>query len=109
LIVWAISANVPLIGYSIQVNVWLLMLGIIPQLIGHSSANYVIRYMSPSIVSLAILGEPVGTSILSILFIHEWPTPYQVVGGSIILLGIAIPMTTELWFKHRSAAQPANH
>ena len=70
--------------------VWIFGLAIIPQLIGHSSFNWALKYLPATLVSIALLGEPVGTVILSYLFLKESPTILEIVGGILILLGIMI-------------------
>jgi drug/metabolite transporter (DMT)-like permease len=41
-------------------------------------------------MSVALLGEPIGSSLLAyvIPWIHQEPSLYTIVGGSIILVGI---------------------
>jgi len=79
-----------IIGYSPMMYVWIFGLAIIPQLIGHSSFNWALKYLPATLVSIALLGEPVGTVILSYLFLKESPTILEIVGGILILLGIMI-------------------
>ena len=68
--------------------IWLLLLAIFPQTIGHGSLNYSIGHISPVIVSVALLGEPVGSTLMGILFFHEIPTPLKLIGAGIILAGL---------------------
>lgn len=77
-------------GYPPLTYLWFLLLAIIPQLLGHTSFNWAIRYLSPSLVTLAILAEPIGASLLGYLIFHEIPTLQTIQGSAIILLGIAI-------------------
>jgi len=65
-------------------------LAIGPQIIGHSSFNWALRYLPASFVSVALLGEPIGTSILAVLLLNEQPTGFEILGGAIILCGIYI-------------------
>jgi drug/metabolite transporter (DMT)-like permease len=67
---------------------WMLCLALIPQLIGHSSYNWALRYLPASLVSITTLGEPVGSAILAFFFLGEKPTPISLVGGILILVGI---------------------
>jgi len=81
-------------AYQANIWVWILLLAIVPQLIGHSTFNYFLKYLSAAFVSIALLGEPVGTVILAYLFLHESPSILEVIGGVMILAGIAIATTT---------------
>lgn len=78
------------VGYSTVTYVWLFLLAIIPQLVGHSAFNYSLRYAKASMVSIALLGEPIGTVLLAMFFLRENPTPLEIIGGSLILVGIFI-------------------
>ena len=74
--------------YPLSVFGWFLLLAIIPQVIGHSSFNWALRYLPATFVSLALLGEPVGATILAMIFLRETPLLNEVVGGGMILSGI---------------------
>ena len=76
--------------YSPQTYVWFVLLAIIPQLIGHTVLNWALGYLPATFVSVALLGEPVGTVILSYLFLREAPTFLELAGGILILAGIYI-------------------
>ena len=60
-----------------------------PQLVGHTSYNYALRYERASLVSVAMLGEPIGATLLAWAFLGEIPGPATLAGGIAILLGIA--------------------
>ena len=77
-----------LLGYSKEIYLWLLLLAVIPQSIGHTSLNWALAYVPAAFVSVALLGEPVGTIILSSIFLRETPTILELMGGALILIGI---------------------
>ncbi|MEA5077547.1 MAG: DMT family transporter [Anaerolineaceae bacterium] len=79
-----------LTGYSPQTYLWLLGLALIPQIIGHSAFNWALKYLSAAYVSIALLGEPIGTVILTMIFLRESPSALELVGGGLILLGILV-------------------
>jgi len=68
--------------------VWLFALALVPQVIGHSTFNWALKFLSAAYVSIALLGEPVGTVILAFFILKEKPTIFEVVGGVLILGGI---------------------
>jgi len=84
-----------LIGYSPAIYLWFLLLGIIPQILGHSSFNWALRYLPAAFVSLALLGEPVGTTILAVILLRENPTIVELAGGILILIGIYLASRSE--------------
>lgn len=75
--------NLPPVAY-----VWLLCLGIGPQLIGHSSLNWALRHLSATHVAMATLAEPIGACLLAWLLLGELPSPLVTVGGAVTLAGI---------------------
>jgi len=68
----------------------LLALGILPQLFGHTLFNWALKYVSAAFVSLTLLGEPIGTIILALIFLKERPTFLEGVGAVLIMIGILI-------------------
>lgn len=77
-----------LFGYSAHTYLMLVLLAIIPQLIGHSSLNLAVRLIPVTLVSVAILGEPVGATVLACLILGEAPSINEIAGGLLILIGI---------------------
>lgn len=77
-----------LAGYSWATYGWLIALGLVPQLFGHSTFNWALRYLSAAYVSVALLGEPIGASLLALLLLGEAPVALELVGGALILAGI---------------------
>lgn len=80
----------PIFSYSGHTYMWLLALGIFPQLLGHSLFNWSLKYISAAYVSLTLLGEPIGTIILAIILLNESPTFLEGFGAVLILIGIVI-------------------
>ncbi|MBY0096868.1 DMT family transporter [Mesobacillus maritimus] len=73
-------------------NDWLffLLLAIIPTLLGHTLLNWAVKWVSTSMISVAILFEPVGATVLAYNVIGETINPSQVIGGLVVLLGISL-------------------
>lgn len=70
--------------------VWLILMALFPQLLGHSSYNYALRFLPTTYVAVVALAEPVGTSILAFFLLNELPPPLTLIGAAVILIGIAI-------------------
>ena len=84
-----------LLGYSPLTYLWLLLIAIFPQLIGHSTYNWALRYLPVALVAVTTLGEPIGSSILAFIILKEIPTTLQIVGGILILAGIYVTSRKE--------------
>jgi drug/metabolite transporter (DMT)-like permease len=78
------------IGHPSQIYFWLVLLALIPQLLGHSTFNWALRYLSATYVSITLLGEPIGSAILAYFFLNEIPTGLMVFGAILILIGIFV-------------------
>lgn len=90
LVLIVIISKEPIFSYSGKTYLWLLALGVFPQLLGHSLLNWSLKYISAAYVSLMLLGEPIGTIILASLFLKEIPTLFEGVGAALIMIGIVI-------------------
>jgi len=88
LIIFSLIAGEHFGGYSIQSVFWLILLALIPQIIGHSTLNWTLGFLPASSVSIALLGEPVGSSLLAWVFLAEAPNCLELIGGMIVLLGV---------------------
>lgn len=64
LIATCILTDQQLFGFSTKTYAALLALALVPQLIGHTTFNWTLRFLSPATVSVLILGEPIGATIL---------------------------------------------
>jgi drug/metabolite transporter (DMT)-like permease len=95
LIIIMLSARENPFGYSPQIYLWLTLLAVIPQLIGHSTFNWALGYLSAAYVSITLLGEPVGSTILAYFILHEKPGLIKLIGGGLILVGIYIASRSE--------------
>jgi drug/metabolite transporter (DMT)-like permease len=83
----------PLTGYPPRE--WLLFAGLAvgPGLLGHTLVNWALAHLQSSVVSVSLLAESVGASVLALLLLSETPTAFTVVGGGIVLTGIAVTAT----------------
>ena len=86
-VVMFLAGQSPL-GYPLQAYVWIFLLALIPQIIGHSTFNWALGYLPAAFVAVTTLGEPVGSAILAFFFLQETPSMVMIAGGVLILFGI---------------------
>jgi drug/metabolite transporter (DMT)-like permease len=88
LVLVALAAGARLGGFAPASWLMLLALALGPQLLGHSSFNWALKYLSATLVALAVLGEPVGSTILAWLLLGEAVGLVKVAGMALLLAGI---------------------
>ena len=88
LVIFSLFSQKNFFGYSWATYLFLFLLALIPQLIGHTTINWALKYLPASMVALTYLGEPVGSTILAYFILNEELTPWKVFGGILILAGI---------------------
>ena len=86
----SLLSGISLTGYGASTWGWLLLLALIPQIIGHSSLNWALRHLPVTYVSLSVLAEPIGSTLLAWWVLSEPPTWAAVLGGALILVGLLI-------------------
>ena len=96
LVVLCIIGRIPLVGYPGKTYAVFALLALLPQILGHSSFNWALGHFSPTFVSLAILGEPIGATILARALLDERPEPTFFLGGPLILVGIYLASRQEM-------------
>jgi drug/metabolite transporter (DMT)-like permease len=95
LLLVTLLAGLPLWGYTWQAYLWILLLALGPQLLGHTSFNWALAHLSTTFVALAILGEPVGSAIFAFVLFGETFEPVQLVGFVLLLVGIGLGILGE--------------
>ena len=88
--VMSFATGTSLTGYSSNEYLLFLVIAIVPMIFGHTLYNWTLKYVTAPVVSISILGEPVGASILAYIFLNETPTFMILVGGAVTLIGILI-------------------
>jgi drug/metabolite transporter (DMT)-like permease len=88
--------GISLTGYAASAYLAALALALIPQLLGHTSYNWSLRYVSPTFVAVVTLGEPVGSAFLAWLIFAESFAPIQAVGFVLLLAGIYLAAVGEM-------------
>jgi drug/metabolite transporter (DMT)-like permease len=92
LLLATLGAGHSLTGYSSRDFSLFFALALGPQLLGHTSFNFALKRISPGVLALLLLAEPIGSSLLAYVILHEVPPSSTWVGGSIILLGVVIAL-----------------
>jgi len=88
LIFFALLSGDSFFGYSSRDYFLFLLLALVPQLIGHTTVNWALRFFSATLVAVFILGEPILATLLAFFLLGEPVGPRIFLGGTLVLLGI---------------------
>ncbi|WP_046175850.1 DMT family transporter [Domibacillus indicus] len=87
LFLYNLAATVEMTGYSAHEWGIFLLLAIVPT-ISHVINNWLMNYVNATTISMSILGEPVGATLLAVLLLGERLTGWQAAGGILVLVGV---------------------
>jgi len=82
------------LGLTPRTYLWMTLLALVPQLLGHSIFNWSLKYIPVSLVSVTLLGEPVGSTVLAYFILQESPGWVKIIGAILILAGIWLAART---------------
>jgi drug/metabolite transporter (DMT)-like permease len=105
----ALLVGVPMAGYPAQAWLWLALIALIPQIIGHSSYNWALGHLPATFVSLAALTEPIGATILAWIVLQEPPKVVTLAGGILILIGLGLATIRHRTSQHTSLERHRSH
>lgn len=94
LLVGCVAGHVSLAGYP--ASAWWRIAAVTAgaQFLGHSLFNRVLRTVSPTMVSLAILFEVPGAAAIAAIWLHQTPRATAVPGLLLLLVGIGVVIAT---------------
>lgn len=85
------------------------LLAIVPTL-AHIINNWLLNYVNATTISVSILGEPVGASLLAVWLLGEHMTGIQIAGGVLVLTGMFLFLMRQssgMPSKGKTSAAPA--
>ncbi|RHW42535.1 DMT family transporter [Neobacillus notoginsengisoli] len=90
----------------VQQSDWIhfILLALLPTLLGHSLFNWVVKWISTSMISMAILFEPIGAAILAYILLGESVIWSQIVGGGVVIAGLSLFIINERRLKLKQIA-----
>ncbi len=88
LAVYNISAGYAMTGYGAKEWVLFSLMAIVPTVLGHMLFNWLLKYMNATSISMGVLGEPVGASILAWILLGEAMTPLQMLACLLLIFGV---------------------
>src|SRR5205807_2214002 len=89
------AASIRFNGYPPKTWGLFVLMALVPQIMGHTVFNFVLRDLDPTVVTVGIMGEPIGASLLAVAFFAEVPSWWTAVGGALVLAGIYLAVTAQ--------------
>jgi drug/metabolite transporter (DMT)-like permease len=77
-------------GFEAETWLWMALLALGPQVIGHTLFNLLLRDVDPTVIAVAIMGEAVGATLLALALFGEIPSAGAIAGGALLLTGIFV-------------------
>ncbi|KGX86572.1 DMT family transporter [Pontibacillus litoralis] len=90
LILYNVITTKPFTGYSTETWMYFLALAIIPTFFGHTLFNWALKWVSTSSISMSIVFEPIGASLLAYFILGEKISGFQWLGGAIVIFGLSL-------------------
>lgn len=88
-------SGVEFAGFPAVTWLYLLCIAVGPQILGHTTFNFLLRDVDATVVAVAIMGEPIGASLLALALFAEVPPLTAIVGGALVLAGIYVAITAQ--------------
>ncbi|MEW6746017.1 MAG: DMT family transporter [Planctomycetota bacterium] len=90
LVVAALLSGEPLVAFRWGTCLLLVAVGMVPQVLGHTSFNHALRAAGAPLVALVSVGEPIGASLLALVILGEPLRTATLTGGALVILGILV-------------------
>lgn len=85
--IYNLVLEIDFVGYEAQEWGIFLLLAIFPT-IAHVIFNWLLNYINSTTISMSVLGEPVGATLLAVLLLGERLVGWQIIGGVFVLTGV---------------------
>ena len=90
ILLWAavFALGLPVVGLSLETYLAFIGLGLVSQIIGHTGFNWAVRAISPMVLALLFLMEPLLSTALGWFYFGEGFARETAIGGVLILMAI---------------------
>lgn len=95
LFVMCLISGTHLYPYPLSEFMLFISLAFFCSILGHTLYNYMVKYVSSTLISVSTLSEPIFASLMALFIFNEIPSLYTLVGGIIIITGILNYLITQ--------------
>lgn len=85
-----VMVGTPYQGYPFVTYGYIALMALVSQIIGHTTLNWAVRWISPLLVALVNLLEPILASVWGYLLFAELPGLQVVIGAIVLLVGVGV-------------------
>ncbi|WP_161627200.1 DMT family transporter [Fictibacillus gelatini] len=86
--IYNLAMGITMVNYPLREWGIFALLTVVPTVFGHLLFNWLLQYTGATTISMSILGEPIGASLLAFLLLNERMTVFQIIGGLIVIFGL---------------------
>ena len=83
-------AGADYLGHPATVYLCFALMALVPQLVGHTSFNWAVKHVDPTLVAVVLLLEPVGSAVGAAALFGEVPSAQAIVGVALLLVGVLV-------------------
>lgn len=92
----SLTLRVTLLPISEKDALLFLLMVIFPTYLGHTLYNWCVKYVKAAVISVSLLGEPAGASLLAFFLLDETPGMPIIFGATICLMGVYLVASQEI-------------
>lgn len=96
------------IDYPVATFMWVALLALVPQLIGHTGINFAAKHLNPTMVATVTLAEPIGSGLLALVLFREVPSANTLLGAVLLLLGLVLTIRASPMHLRSSDGEPVS-
>ena len=82
--------DLPVSGYSMPTYLSFIALGLVSQVMGWLSVSYAQGSLPATLISPTMLAQPIVTAVLAAYLLQEVLTPWHLLGGGAVILGVFV-------------------
>lgn len=91
----ALLSGARLTGFPAETWGLFVLMAAVPQMLGHTVFNFLLKDVDATVVAITVMGEPVGATLLGLAIFGELPPVNALLGGVLILAGIYVAITAQ--------------
>lgn len=88
--VFVAGSGTPITGYSAQGYLWVIIVTILAQVIGHLIMNFALQHFTATALAIILQIAVVGSAVIALFLFGEIPSLVQIVGSALVIYGVVV-------------------